>query len=575
MLCVVARFQDREVSHSLTREELSLGSGPANAFKVPFPGVSRRHATVRASGDGVLIRDLDSKNKLIVDGRRVDEVELVRGQFVQIGKAMLTLEDRPSSDFDLVLRLDRDDVHAHNDEETRSATGPESAGPATALQIVRDIEDLSPRGLRRAMPAVLDRVRELIHAESIVVGSRAADGTAAVVAISGPLPANELLPDAPSRTRSSRRATRVLPSNAIASTRGREWLFASFAPAQPRERWVIDFLDYVAAKCFARDGDAEGDAFALAELVIPEAMVVGESASMRAVMRELRATVHSRLDVLLTGETGTGKELFARMIHDSGPTAGGPFIAVNCAAVPAELLESELFGVHARVATGVDPRPGRFQQAHGGTMFLDEVSELPLALQAKMLRVVQEREVLPLGAPVPRKLDIRVIAASNRDLARDVATGTFRSDLFYRLQALHFHLPPLRERREDIPAMVMMFAKLTGKPIVGVSRSALSELLEREWRGNIRELRNEIERAVLLCERGEALQRRHLRDAPAAVSDPPAIAPASLQTQLDAVEREAIDRALAAAQGNRTCAAKLLGITRNGLTLKMRRLGFP
>lgn len=575
MLCVVARFQDRVCQYPLEREEVCLGSDPAADFHVPFPGVSRRHATVRATGEGALLRDLHSKNKLMVDGHRVTEVELRPGGVVGIGKATLTIESARTSDFELALRFDRGPASVRRSEETRSLTDAASAGPSAALQLVREIESLSRRGFRRAMPAVLDRVRLLIGADSIVVGSRAPDGTATFVAISGPLPAEDLLPATKREGRTPRRSTRAVGMNGIASTQGREWLYASFVAACPRDTWVMDFLDYLASKCFMGDGEALSEVAPLVQLAIPHEMVVGDSPSMRALLREVRATVHGPLDVLLTGETGTGKELFARMIHDSGPTAGGPFIAVNCAAQPADLLESEWFGVQGRVATGVDPRPGRFQQAHGGTMFLDEVGELPLSVQAKLLRVLQEREVLPLGAPAPRKLDFRVIAASNRDLARDVAEGTFRADLFYRLGALHFHLPPLRERREDIAAMVLLFVRMVPKSIAGVSRAALNELLAREWRGNIRELRNEIVRAVLLCGPGEALQRRHLRAESAAVPSAAAAPEASLQERIAALEREAIDTALAAARGNRTRAAKLLGITRNGLAMKMRRLRFP
>jgi transcriptional regulator with PAS, ATPase and Fis domain len=293
----------------------------------------------------------------------------------------------------------------------------------------------------------------------------------------------------------------------------------------------------------------------------------------------------SDLSVLLTGETGTGKEMFARLIHDSSSRAAGPFIAINCAAIPAELLEYELFGIGGRVATGVDAREGFFVQAHGGTLFLDEIGDLPERLQPKLLRALQEREVLAVGGSAPRKVDVRAVAASNRDLERLVKEGLFRADLFYRLRGIELRLPPLRERREDLPALLLAFAARAaakyGKRVRGVSRRALSTLLSHDWPGNVRELESLIERAVLLCPDGGTLQREHLGIVETDHAEPiqtalPVALPGpeeeTLQAQVDAVEREAILRALAAAKGNKSKAARLLGITRNGLALKMERL---
>jgi transcriptional regulator with PAS, ATPase and Fis domain len=340
-------------------------------------------------------------------------------------------------------------------------------------------------------------------------------------------------------------------------------------------------------------------------LEVPDAMIEGSSTAMRELMGQLRATVHSTLDVLLLGETGTGKELFARMVHASGPKREGPFVAINCAAIPSELLEAELFGVVGRVATGVDPRPGRFTQAGGGSIFLDEVGELPERLQAKLLRVLQEREVLPIGSSRPRKIDVRVISASNRDLARLVQERGFRADLYYRLRGLEFHIPPLRERREDLPELILTFASRASrkyrKRVQGVSRRALTQLMEYSWPGNVRELETEVERAVLLCPAGGTLESEHFgsirweeeRQRSGSSGEIAVAAPASLgsssegtdagaqaepdrrplKERVDELERAAIAEALATTGGNKTRAAELLGITRNGLSLKMKRLG--
>lgn len=358
------------------------------------------------------------------------------------------------------------------------------------------------------------------------------------------------------------------------------------------------------------------------ELDPPPGMVLGNSAAIRGLLEQIRATVNSWLDVLLLGETGTGKELFARMIHRSGPTSDGPFVAINCAAIPRELLEAELFGVERRVATGVDPRPGHFVEADGGTIFLDEIAEMPGALQVKLLRAVQEREVLPVGSSNPKPFKVRIVAASNQRIPTLVREKRFRADLYYRLRGLQFHIPPLRDRREDIPDLLEHFvtesAEEYEKRIRGVSRRALRILMEYPWPGNVRELKREVERAVLVCPDGGVLESSHFApikwarehsasgtfrfrmpgespevpvaaaDAEAAggeVSPKPAQEAAAepssgnegefrpLQERIEEIERRAIRQALDKTGGNKSAAARLLGISRNGLALKMERLG--
>lgn len=335
----------------------------------------------------------------------------------------------------------------------------------------------------------------------------------------------------------------------------------------------------------------------------PEGYVPGDSLAMRRLYEALLTAIGSRFDVLLLGETGTGKELIAQTIHRSGPTAGGPFVALNCAAIPAELLEAQLFGIEARVATGVDPRPGLIQRAEGGTIFLDEIGELPDPLEAKLLRFLQEREILPLGASRARKVEVRVVAASNRELLEEVRTGRFRADLYYRLSTLQFHLPPLRHRREDIPQLALAFSRCVGrehgKEVLGLTRAALEILLEYDWPGNVRELRHAVTRAVLAAPAGAALGPREFgpiayalaqqKGVPFERSAPPAAPPpsfrssralvreagdgGSLALQIEALERRAILQALAECAGNHSRAARRLGLSRNGLSLKMRRLG--
>jgi two-component system response regulator HupR/HoxA len=291
--------------------------------------------------------------------------------------------------------------------------------------------------------------------------------------------------------------------------------------------------------------------------------------------------------VLLSGETGTGKELFARVVHRSGPAHNGPFVAINCAAIPPELLEAELFGVERHVATGVDPRAGLFIAANGGTMFLDEIGDLEERLQAKILRVLQEREVLAVGATRPRKISVRIVSASNRDLGELVARGRFRADLYYRLRGLEFHIPPLRSRFDDIPLLALEFlaraSEEHGKRIAGITDTAIELLKTHPWPGNVRELQSEVHRAVLLCGNGDSLRPEHFTLRVPILGcdelDPVALPVsaeregASLRERVDATERDAISRALRKSHGNRSVAAKALGITRNGLANKVRRLG--
>jgi transcriptional regulator with GAF, ATPase, and Fis domain len=292
---------------------------------------------------------------------------------------------------------------------------------------------------------------------------------------------------------------------------------------------------------------------------------------------------------LITGETGTGKELVARALHRTGPRRERRFVTVNCSAVVETLFESELFG-HVRGAfTGAtDNKPGLFELADGGTLFLDEIGELPLSVQAKLLRVLELGEVHRVGSLDPRRVNVHVIAATNRDLRTEVAAGRFRSDLYYRLNVVEVRLPPLRDRREDIPYLTAAFVRECSerlqKPLIGLTPGAERLLTAAAWEGNVRELRNVIERACILAD-GDFITEREL-----AVSLPPAVAPApAYATSLPLavapavsapqdtdllvnVERDHIQRALVRAGGNKKAAAKMLGLSRRALYRRLERL---
>ena len=312
--------------------------------------------------------------------------------------------------------------------------------------------------------------------------------------------------------------------------------------------------------------------------------MVGRSGIMLDLFDRIRRFAPHVRTALITGETGTGKELVARAIHKAGPRAGKKFVTINCSAVVESLFESELFGHMRGAFTGaVDNKPGLFEMADEGTLFLDEIGELPAAAQAKLLRVIETGEVQRVGGLDSRRVDVRVVAATNRDLRAESAAGRFRDDLFYRLSVVEFHVLPLRERREDIPyliaAFVRHFSGLFGKPLLGPTPAAERVLLTAEWPGNVRELRNVIERICILCEdrffsEKEALAALNPPHATAPEADAIPVSGKQRDPQLLAdAERQHITRVLKGTDGNKKAAAHLLGVSRRALYRKLDRLG--
>ena len=626
MLRIAVRYANQALFFSPPSEIATLGAAKENDFVVPFPGISRRHAQFVARPGGLWISDLGSKNGLLRGDQRHAELLLVPGETLQIGKAFVGLEEISSSDADITLVLPPPKEERRPGTPPSSDTDPlfETGGhgtPGSALALVRRIETSSRLELGSATTAdLMERARQTLGAELLLVYSPAGVGVEpAIEAIAGPVHAGA--PLCPVALESITAPGDGLPIVALAEghlalarrlpRKPHDLVLAAVLPLHSGKPagWKLDFFDYLAEKLVPahrkpaappaparRTPGLAGGAGDADPLRFPPELVHGGSVAMEKLFHHLRATVQSTMDVLLLGETGTGKELIARLVHASGYTAKGPFLAINCAAIPSELLEADLFGVEARVATGVDPRPGLFAKAEGGTLFLDEIGDMAERLQAKLLRVLQEREVLPVGAHHPKKIHVRVISASNQNLAARVASGTFRADLYYRLRGLQFHLPPLRERKEDLPALVLAFAHEASqryqKEIHGVSRKALDLLTAYEWPGNVRELKNEVDRAVLLATDGGHLEGDHFGPVRYAVEHGRAntaqndvamtaesahaveVSPlGALHGRVDAVEREAILEALRATHGNKSRAAESLGITRNGLALKMKRLG--
>lgn len=299
--------------------------------------------------------------------------------------------------------------------------------------------------------------------------------------------------------------------------------------------------------------------------------VVGQSPEWRQVLRKATQVARTDTTVFLQGESGTGKEVLARFIHRASPRKNGPFVAINCAALPEQLFESELFGYERGAFTGAQQtKAGHIELASAGVLFLDEVSEMSPMAQAKLLRVLQEREFRRLGGTRLVKANVRVIASSNRDLRRAVSDGSFREDLFYRLQVFDIRIPPLRERRGDIPllayAFLDEFERSTGCSSAGLTPDARAALVGHDWPGNVRELHNALERAVILCD-GELITAEHLSLQVSSV-----VAPRRLP-RLSDVERRTIEQVLSESEGNKSKAARRLGITRTQLYCRLRKHG--
>ncbi|HEY7387612.1 MAG TPA: sigma-54 dependent transcriptional regulator [Bryobacteraceae bacterium] len=309
--------------------------------------------------------------------------------------------------------------------------------------------------------------------------------------------------------------------------------------------------------------------------------IIGRSEAMQDIFATIERVAPTRATVLLCGESGVGKDLIARAIHHHSPRRDRPLVKINCSAIPENLMESELFGYEKGAFTGANAsKPGKFEQADTGTVLLDEIGDVPPAIQVKLLRILQEREFERLGSNVTRHIDVRVIAATNQDLRAALEQGTFREDLYYRLNVVPLNIPPLRERKQDIAFLANHFVRKlapdSGRKVEGIGDAAMEKLIGYHWPGNVRELENVIERALILC-RGNQLEADDIklemapRARPAADSNQHHFLPEGMT--LDQYEQELIREALHRADGNKSQAARLLGLTRNALRYRLTQMG--
>jgi transcriptional regulator with GAF, ATPase, and Fis domain len=613
----------------LSKEEISIGRDPGNEISLLDSLVSRRHCVIRKEGNGYRLSDLESRNNTFVGGVPVRDRLLAEGDQIRVGNSILIFQgndseaitDRASLQLDLTPAPGAATVVLRK-QDVAYLRPPRPEGLPADGKTVHDLNVLldfsrtlnSVRGLAALQEKVLDAAFAIAPADRAAI-LLCEDGSDEFFSVVGrdrkstssqrnqPIHASQTIlkrvvkenltvfssdvqSDEDYRAAESlleRRVSSVLavPLEAQEKILGVLYLEASSAGA----RFDSDLLQLVTtlgniaalaiqnAQHFEQLG---GENRRLNEELNIHHSMVGESKAMREVYAFVSRVAGRDSTVLIFGESGTGKELVARAVHMNSGRADRPFVAINCAAITETLLESELFGHEKGAFTGaVAQKKGKLEVAEGGSVFLDEIGELAVPMQAKLLRVLQEREFERVGGTRPIKLDVRLIAATNRDLKEASKTGAFRADLYYRLNVVSLHMPALRERREDIPLLAAYFATQHGEKVkrrvAGISPEARACLMRYDWPGNVRELENAIERAVVLGSTELLLPE----DLPESILEETAASGEPINALQDAV-REAkiavIERAIEQAKGNYTEAARILGVHANHLFRLIRTL---
>jgi len=573
-----------------------VGSRSFADIVIPQRDVSRNHALLRVGEHGLHVTDLESKNGTWVNGKRVSSAEFFPGDRLQFSSAELTVLEVSSGTFALA-----EEIRPAGRKGQKEKTGSETVQyhrvsiPEDLAALMEDLADFIGHG---SLSAILQGTAERFGLTCILLFFCGEEGELALVSSWGELSnvatfrdtfQELLLGMARDTGRPRHQIDRLTLGESVFMAAGLGEGFCLIMGCEGDIPATDDLRAIVAAFRVVVAVRENGDRKIQRR---PEAAPVDES-PLRTVLGKSRgivacrrlATEFARQDepVLITGESGTGKELFARAIHEMSRRAGGPFVPVNCAAIPPDLTEAELFGVAPGAATGVSARPGRFHAAEGGTLFLDEIGELPTNLQAKLLRVLDFGEVYRVGDDTPTTFDVRIISATNREIEKAVERGEFRADLFYRLHVLHLHIPPLRERESDIPILVNTFLEETSrrmnKRVAGITVRALDLLKTWRWPGNVRELRSEVIRMAAMVSSGAVIDVDQVsRDLNGKVEGQrddglERLLGLPLSEARDELERRVIARALEETGGNQSRAAQRLGISRAGLFKKMQRLG--
>jgi len=592
----------------MAEDRFSIGRGRHNNFSIRDDSVSREHCVIIRQDGNFIVRDLESHNGTRVNDVAVKDQVLAHRDYIAVGRTVLqflTREDIAFEDTTQAATLTR----SAPPDSAPNLAQLETAGLHALLKVSTMLHSFHAiyRGRASSVRNLLERhllslILEIIPASSgaILLYEDYLDEPSSVSVTDlgegsyRPLTINRqtvkrvltegcgLLVEAPSEnTASPLREPALLV--APLTIHGRPCGVIYLEGAQFRETH-LDLLVAVAQLASMAMENASQLEWLAAENerleaeLHPDHHMLGESAPLRELRRSIARAAQTNSTVLILGETGTGKELVARTIHQNSSRAGRPFVAINCAALSETLLESELFGHERGAFTGAfSQKKGRLEIAEGGTVFLDEAGEMPLQLQAKLLRVLQERQVERVGGTQPVKLDIRLIAATNRNLEEEVRAGRFRADLYYRLNVVTLKTPALRDRRADIPALAKHFAlkfgEQCGRPIAGIAPDAEAYLCHYEWPGNIRELENAIERAVVLGS-GDVIQLEELPESIREIGKAAGLSRTiPLQDAIDDAKKLAITRAFEHARGEHPEAARLLGVHPNYLYRLMRNLG--
>ena len=568
----------------LAEGTITLGGSRACGVVLEGRQIAGQHARLQVSGDGAVLTILPHAEPAVLHGVRVQRAGLASGDSFRLGDLHLTVRRCaeaavPPRGLPRAVTTDM------------TAAADERAAPPPAL--LEELLGWTLRGAPGERAAMLARFARGLGAASACLfakpqsGSADAGGRVAYVAAWGDVGAGVPPDELASLVRQSTAAEGTVVSE-------RDELLAAGIGGLPGGAFGIVLRGprilpnagetlRLAVRLFAHDALREQAAAArsprpAAGLHFPPDVVVGQSRAARRLYDQLELVARSQLPVLVFGETGVGKEHVARVVHDSSRRRDRPFVTINCAAIPAELLEAELFGIGRGVATGVSERAGKFREAHGGTLFLDEIGELPLPLQAKLLRALEEKKVHPVGGQAA-EIDLRIVAASNARLEDAAKSGGFRRYLYYRLAGFLVEVPPLRERSDDIPLLFESFLREVASPPPRLSPRALAALVRHRWDGNVRELRHEAVRIGSQVGAGGEVGVDDLSPAVAASAPPEAGEGARggrgglLDEELARLESSLIDDAVTAAGRNLSAAARRLGISRTRLYRRLGELG--